>query len=247
MLSSPRSGVTYNGLGRLVVRRTDRIHRRSVYSRQDYGDTVMAKHERLETEVVNSYAVEIAPQRANVDTIQQVAQEAVNMATGRNELKVSVQQISDDCVEVTVYRQWKVTRYTDADGNEISSEEHFEMWSQRVNDIQEQVDDAIFKRYDGRKSIVSYSMYEDDDTGLPIDNLSKIPFKGEYQIYYDGGWGDVYNGPVLKDPTHLDLAVEADNAIRASGDEHHIFLEAAQVAQDSEPGRPGIISLIFGS
>jgi len=76
--------------------------------------------------------------------------------------------------------------------------------------------------------IVTYSAYETDDVGMPINNLDEVPYKGTFTIAYDGGWGDNrYESDPITDPTWLELAVFANTAIHVSGDDHHIFLECA--------------------
>lgn len=76
--------------------------------------------------------------------------------------------------------------------------------------------------------IVTYSAYELDEVGMPIDNLDEVPYKGTFVVVSEDHWGEFdYESNPITDPTWLDLAVLANEAINVTGDEHHVFLEAA--------------------
>jgi hypothetical protein len=76
--------------------------------------------------------------------------------------------------------------------------------------------------------IVIYSAYDTDDfnNDLPIDNLNEIPHKGTFVVTYTMHWGDKnYESKPITDPTWLQLAVLANEAIHVTGDKHHVFFE----------------------
>lgn len=76
---------------------------------------------------------------------------------------------------------------------------------------------------------VRYSAYpfEDKEQDIPVDNLDAVPLPGKIQIRQDG-----YVGPVLHDATWLQLCVECNRMIAATGDYHHVFLEDIHVTRN---------------
>lgn len=81
---------------------------------------------------------------------------------------------------------------------------------------------------------VRYSAYDK----RPGDNLAKVAVVGRVRFWApnDGFWGegDDYLGPVLEDPTWLDLCSEAERMIRTTGDGHHAFLEGVHPTGTSD-------------
>jgi hypothetical protein len=76
--------------------------------------------------------------------------------------------------------------------------------------------------------IVTYSAYELDSVGMPSDNLDEVPHKGTFVVVSDNHWGDCdYKSEPITNPTWLELCVLANAAINITGDDHHVFLEAA--------------------
>ena len=83
-----------------------------------------------------------------------------------------------------------------------------------------------------------WSMYEVDEIG------DQHTFGDVVQLAYQDHWGN--NGPVfaeVKGDTWADLYEAADQVIRASGDEHHIYIEAFRV----NPECPNQLILSTGS
>ena len=201
---------------------------------------------KKQSEVLLSFPHTISSQRMRTDEVQDIV--AAALKAMNHPVEVSVQQVNDTTVEITLYREWNTVVYVRDDGSEVSSEDHLEMWHDRLDAIQERVDQAICK-YDShpRTTLLHYSMYQQGEDGLPIDNLDQVTYEGQYQIHYDGGCGNEYHGRVLTDPTNLAIAVEAEQAILASGDQHHVYLEAAYVTRAYQDGCPGQIDLVFGS
>lgn len=65
---------------------------------------------------------------------------------------------------------------------------------------------------------------------VPFNNLNIVPYRGSFIVTapHDDFWGegeDYRSAVVLKDPTWLDLAVYANEAISVTGDYHHVFFE----------------------
>jgi len=117
--------------------------------------------------------------------------------------------------------------------------DHEKLKEKLILQIQNRVEAAI----DGECAVV-YSAYPYDDDGLPVDNLDQIAILGLAQAE-DEIWAS-YVGPVLENPTWLQLTIEANRMIIASGDYHHIYFEAIQVMRKTENGTQ-ILSLDFGS
>lgn len=82
---------------------------------------------------------------------------------------------------------------------------------------------------------ISYSAYRTDKKGIPIDNLDEIAVRGrvrfhqKYEPFWDrhdgGGNGQDYMSPYIKNPTWLDVAKFANEMIKVTGDQSHVFLE----------------------
>lgn len=79
---------------------------------------------------------------------------------------------------------------------------------------------------------VHYSAYLLDKSGVAIDNLNEIACHGKVRFNYCG-WLEEghseYVSDVLENPTWLDVAKLADEAIRVTGDTHHIYLEGIRI------------------
>jgi hypothetical protein len=80
------------------------------------------------------------------------------------------------------------------------------------------------------RDFVSFSAYPDDYT----DNLDEVAVKGRvqfrqpYQAFFGGMAVEAradYKSEILEDPTWLEVALCANDAINITGDNHHIFLE----------------------
>lgn len=111
-----------------------------------------------------------------------------------------------------------------------------------------------------RIDAVIYSAYEneEDEPGLPINNLDEIPFKGTFTVIgeYDSFWdgrgtgfigdpigktcGTEFKSELITNPTWLQLAVLANESIFTTNDFHHVFLENVNMVGDS-------LYLSFGS
>ncbi len=141
----------------------------------------------------------------------------------------------------------------DLDGTDV------DLYGQASNAIQDRVDQAIEDRT-GFESHIVYSAFETNALGYPIDNLDEVAFEGTFIIAaeYDEFWdrtaegkekGKLYiNKEPMTNPTWLDLAVEADKAVKTTHDDHHIFFEGAHKAQNKDKPLPfKVLQLSFGS
>jgi hypothetical protein len=82
-----------------------------------------------------------------------------------------------------------------------------------------------------RRVRVCYSAYEEDGSGVPLDNLDQVAVKGRCVLvgpadeYFGGPRSREYRSEVLENPTWLQVAVHANAAIAVTRDRHHVFLE----------------------
>lgn len=122
---------------------------------------------------------------------------------------------------------------------------------EKLNDVtrkqmQTKIDAAL-----GEECEVYYSAYESDEDGLIRDNLDDIAVEGCVRFTYDGGFGDrSFRSPVLQSPTWLQVCGIAEEAIRISGDHHHVFLEGIgfTTQEEGEGGQTvAVYELSFGS
>jgi len=112
-------------------------------------------------------------------------------------------------------------------------EEEFKIKYQEASDpMHQKVEDLV--RKSGQDFHVYYSAYESTPEGIPIDNLDEVPIKGKIKVVEQGsdffGSGKGYRSKVLDSPTWLELCVVANEMIIATGDLHHIYLEAVMVS-----------------
>ena len=90
--------------------------------------------------------------------------------------------------------------------------------------------------------MVRYSAYESDEDDNPIDNLDEVAIKGQAIIvleaddFYGGKSSVEYRSPILRNPTWLDLALIANDAILAVNDHHHVFLEGVIKSKKRDKG-----------
>lgn len=76
---------------------------------------------------------------------------------------------------------------------------------------------------------VTYSNFDEDKKGIPINNIDEIAVKGKIRFYqkHDPFWGKGkdYTSKPIKNPTWLSVAKLANDMIKTTGDTHHRFLE----------------------
>lgn len=95
----------------------------------------------------------------------------------------------------------------------------------------------------------------DEQKRLFVEGAYLMENDGPYRFFYSGGFGLAYTSPIYHSPMigWEDLIIEADEAIGASGDSHHIFLEGVQdmgtlhVFEGDEVVKVRQIGMLFGS
>lgn len=83
----------------------------------------------------------------------------------------------------------------------------------------------VLEKRAGRDLTVIYDVT--DGKGRPVTNLDKVALAGRVRVL-DDIW-DTFESEVIENPTWFDLAIEADNMIAATKDDHHIFLEGIEI------------------
>ena len=111
--------------------------------------------------------------------------------------------------------------------NEARYEERMGAISQRV--------DAAYP--DG---LVEYSAYPEDEEGLPVDALDDVAVEGpvvfvsKHDEFF--GKGQDYRSARLDSPTWMEVVGAANESVKRTGDEHHIFLEGVTDTGKTEGG-----------
>jgi hypothetical protein len=130
-----------------------------------------------------------------------------------------------------------------------------------LGEMGDMVDDAILNAYKNKEGFtrtlrlgkvepkVIYSAWDCDGDEVPPNNLNDIPFKGtfvvvaDYESFWDvKGDGEAYIAGPVTNPTWLELAILANEAIHVTGDEHHVFFEGVDLVDDGKA-----LKLYFGS
>ncbi|HET9485571.1 MAG TPA: DUF4240 domain-containing protein, partial [Xanthomonadales bacterium] len=111
-------------------------------------------------------------------------------------------------------------------------------------------DDAIQARVRhvlGAETRVVYAAYDEDDDGLPVDNLDDVAHEGQIRfVEVDAADGERFESDVLTNPTWLDLARVAHDMIATLGYEDHVYLEGFRVVKKARGG-PATGRLEMGS
>lgn len=94
-------------------------------------------------------------------------------------------------------------------------------------DALDQLEKRVQRAIGRRKMYVIYSAYP-EVKDIPQDNLDRVAFKGKARVMYNAG--DFFgNGRTISrtftNPTYLQLAVFANEAIKHTGDHHHVYFE----------------------
>jgi hypothetical protein len=118
--------------------------------------------------------------------------------------------------------------------DEIITEDKLSMHRDCVfSDIDNRVVEFIKSKSGMLDPAVSYSAYRSDQNDIPIDNLDEIAICGKCIIVED-----IYQSPVVENPTWLDLCLLAEYMIRETEDYHHIFLEGVCKSDQEIDGVP---------
>ena len=109
----------------------------------------------------------------------------------------------------------------------ITADEKMEKWQKANKKVQARV---------SHLDKVYYSAYDNDDS--PNDNLDEVAVVGATKIMWDNAWvqedGTKFIPRVIENPTWLELAEVANEAIEVTGDNHHIYFEG--IALDEKNG-----------
>jgi hypothetical protein len=130
------------------------------------------------------------------------------------------------------------TTHTEIDklrrGFEFLDEQYGQLRMERDELIGRFIEDTF-----GREAVVSFA--------LGCDDLEYVPIQGQCKFIYHNLWTDrIYRSPVLENPTCLELAVIADEAIHTSQDYHHHFFEGWSLKGGTRQAIP-VYELVFGS
>lgn len=103
-----------------------------------------------------------------------------------------------------------------------------EQWEKRYDTIAHDACKNIVN-----ECLVQFSAYQQDNNGLPINNLDDIAISGKVVIVatHDAVWGEGknYQSDVVESPTWRSLVELANEMIITTGDRHHIFLEDFEI------------------
>ena len=102
-------------------------------------------------------------------------------------------------------------------------------YSDNLSDLLLEYSNRRLKEKIKGKVYVSYSNFEKDKKGIPINNIDNIAVNGTIKMYqkHDPFWGKGtdYESKSIKNPTWLDIAKLANDMIKITGNKQHIFLE----------------------
>ncbi len=130
----------------------------------------------------------------------------------------------------------------DSDADEADVDD---AWSERSDAIQARLEAALAA--DGVPVRVSYCAYEEEEDGLPIDNLDTLAYRGRIRfVEVDFSDGERYESIELNNPTWIDVARAANQAILQLGYEDHIHLEGFEIDEQPSDG-PAVASFMLGS
>jgi len=135
-------------------------------------------------------------------------------------------------------------------------------FTDRLGELGDIVDDAIADAYKSKEgfakklklgnleSKVIYSAWDCDGDSVPPNNLYDVPHQGtfvviaEYDSFWDesGSKGESYISEPVTNPTWLQLAILANEAMHVTRDFHHCFFESVDIIDDGKA-----LKLWFGS
>lgn len=118
-------------------------------------------------------------------------------------------------------------------------------WSDKCTAIDLRVEAAL-----GHKLVVNYVAYEEDERGMPIDNLDDVAIVGRVRlIAAKDDWGGEksrsWEGKILESPTWLTIVIEANAMMRRTRNLHHCFLEGFEIVH--QEGDVQIANFVMGS
>lgn len=111
---------------------------------------------------------------------------------------------------------------------EIEEDEELEAWEAADGAIQERLQQALESEPEVR---IRFAAYDEDDNGLPIDNLDDVAYVGTVQFEeIDEGDGECYTSARLSNPTWIDIARAANTMLLTLNYTHHVYLEGIEVS-----------------
>lgn len=151
----------------------------------------------------------------------------IEISEGLNDAFVKVTNVKGDVIADLEFDQNMPAITSFYNESAKKEEDNMDEWQQSYRKIQAKV-----KHLD----LVSYSAYENDNRGIPKDNLAEVAVWGETKIMWDNAWvddkGEKFQPKVIVNPTWFDLTGVANTAIRTTGDEHHEFFEGIRWDED---------------
>lgn len=127
-------------------------------------------------------------------------------------------------------------------------------WARAYRAIDAEVCAAI--RDAGQRVRVRYSAYRSDANDIPRNNLKRVAARGRVIItsqrsqFYGGEHSKNYQSDVVENPTWLDVALLANEAIGVTRDRTHCFLEGLKRMDDPHNPRDDdvkVYRLVMGS
>ncbi len=106
-------------------------------------------------------------------------------------------------------------------------------WEERYDAIDSRIQSLLKEKFGSDNIFVEFIIDEDDD-GLPVDNLDKVAVEGKVQFHHpkdkDNDWVEVdWKSPVLENPTHLELTLLANEMMIVTKDHHHCVFEGTDI------------------
>lgn len=143
---------------------------------------------------------------------------------------------------ITKYMQF---RFRMEDAKEFAAREAASKVRERELDliygpVYDRICAAIKERGVSKMNNVIYSVFGDD--GMPLDNLDEVAVRGPVRFVRDG-----YISNVMIDPTGLDVAVVANDAIEFTEDYHHVFFEGLSPTNKRDENGVPYVHIIMGS
>lgn len=126
----------------------------------------------------------------------------------------------------------------------MTESEFDDEWDRRITEMQSRVEELL-----PEGTLVLYRAYAEDEDGLPVDNLNELAVDGRCRFVqkYDPFWGkgrDFESSEVLN-PSWLEVCRLADEMIRVTRDEQHVFLEGVSVLREDRGVT--VVEFIMGS
>lgn len=183
-----------------------------------------------------------------IDTLNSIYDEWDEQALRRHAKELSTEalgRMTDEtlnAMHVAFLKQEELKR-EEVERRRVAAEAELERYRVTMEPIEKRIQDAV-KAAGGESGIiatmVNYSAYETASDGSVIDNLDDVAVEGTVRFIADRDeyWGGVesanYTSPEVTNPTWLQVAVFANEAIWITNDHHHVFLEGISKVKDGK-------------